>query len=176
MTKFKTITPQKAAQWLAKGEAMLVDVRNPDEFAAQHIAGSVNLPLDRCASGCTTLPQGKKIIVHCLFGKRGASACETMCSQRDDLQLYNIEGGLMAWQTAGLEVENKVSGPQKMSVQRQFQIALGLLLVVFTALGFLLGPVFYWMLGLVGLGLINAGRTGWCGITKALRYMPWNKV
>jgi len=171
MAEYKTIDAKTAAAWLEKGEALLVDVRNPEEFAAQHIAGSVNLPLGRCGEVCANLPQGKKIIVHCLFGKRGASACEAMCAKRDDLKLYNLEGGLAAWQAAGLEVQ----GPKGMPLQRQVQVMLGLLLVGFTFMGLLVNHWWYLPSGFIGLGLLNAGLTGWCGMAKVLQKMPWNR-
>ena len=58
---------------------------------------------------------------------------------------------------------------------RQVQVAVGVLVVVFTLAGFGVHPLFHALAGLTGLGLINAGVTGWCGMAMLLAKMPWNR-
>lgn len=85
-------------QWLENNEAILVDVREPPEFAAVHIAGATLVPLATVST--TTLPQAhnKKLVIYCRSGKRSVTACEALLQQNPALTLYNLEGGVLAWQ------------------------------------------------------------------------------
>jgi hypothetical protein len=92
-------------------------------------------------------------------------------AEQSDLDVYNIEGGLDAWAAAGLPMETGTVLP----LNRQVQVAVGVLVVVFTLAGFGVHPLFHALAGLTGLGLINAGVTGWCGMAMLLAKMPWNR-
>lgn len=167
----KTITPLEAKAWLDRNEAVLLDVREAAEYKATHILGSHWIPLGQISAA--RLPRGhhKKILIHCQAGKRGEKACTTLMAEQSDLDVYNIEGGLNAWAAAGLPMQTGTVLP----LNRQVQVAVGLLLVLFTVAGFGVHPVFHILAGLMGLGLINAGVTGWCGMAMVLAKMPWNR-
>lgn len=167
----KTITPLEAKAWLDRNEAVLLDVREAAEYKATHIPGSHWIPLGQISAA--RLPRGhhKKILIHCQVGKRGEKACTTLMAEQSDLDVYNIEGGLNAWAAAGLPMQTGTVLP----LNRQVQVAVGLLLVLFTVAGFGVHPVFHILAGLMGLGLINAGVTGWCGMAMVLAKMPWNR-
>jgi rhodanese-related sulfurtransferase len=167
----KTITPLEAKAWLDRNEAVLLDVREAAEYKATHILGSHWIPLGQISAA--RLPRGhhKKILIHCQAGKRGEKACTTLMAEQSDLDVYNIEGGLNAWAAAGLPMQTGTVLP----LNRQVQVAVGLLLVLFTVAGFGVHPVFHILAGLMGLGLINAGVTGWCGMATVLAKMPWNR-
>ena len=167
----KTITPLEAKAWLDRNEAVLLDVREAAEYKATHIPGSHWIPLGQISAA--RLPRGhhKKILIHCQAGKRGEKACTTLMAEQSDLDVYNIEGGLNAWAAAGLPMQTGTVLP----LNRQVQVAVGLLLVLFTVAGFGVHPVFHILAGLMGLGLINAGVTGWCGMAMVLAKMPWNR-
>ena len=167
----KTITPLEAKAWLDRNEAVLLDVREAAEYKATHIPGSHWIPLGQISAA--RLPRGhhKKILIHCQVGKRGEKACTTLMAEQSDLDVYNIEGGLNAWAAAGLPMQTGTVLP----LNRQVQVAVGLLLVLFTVAGFGVHPVFHILAGLMGLGLINAGVTGWCGMATVLAKMPWNR-
>lgn len=60
-------------RWRETPDAILLDVRTPEEYRAGHVPGAVNLPLDRLAEG--KLPQGRPIFAYCLSGARSARAC-----------------------------------------------------------------------------------------------------
>lgn len=167
----KTITPLEAKAWLDRNEAVLLDVREAAEYKATHIPGSHWIPLGQISAA--RLPRGhhKKILIHCQAGKRGEKACTTLMAEQSDLDVYNIEGGLNAWAAAGLPMQTGTVLP----LNRQVQVAVGLLLVLFTVAGFGVHPVFHILAGLMGPGLINAGVTGWCGMAMVLAKMPWNR-
>jgi rhodanese-related sulfurtransferase len=89
-------------QGLREGSLLLVDVREPHEFAAGHIPGSVSHPLSSFdASG---LPDGKRIVFSCAAGVRSVRAIEfAQAAGRDIREHY--KGGVKDWAAAGEPVE-----------------------------------------------------------------------
>ena len=105
MQKFKTIDPITAHELLNNNEAILIDVREPEEYKEVHIAGAHLIPLGMIENNKLPVEcSNKKIIIHCKMGKRGSMACMKLLSENPNLDIYNIEGGIMAWENAGLEV------------------------------------------------------------------------
>src|SRR3546814_7217221 len=94
-------------------------------------------------------------------------------SDRAGAPCYLIEGGIYAWRRAGLEVA--ADRRQPLEMMRQVQLAAGGLALLGVALGFLVGPGFFALSAFVGAGLMLAGGTGWCGMARLLRHMPWNR-
>ncbi len=95
-----------ANEWLNNNEAILIDVREPEEYKEVHIEGAHLIPVGSIENN--KLPpdaKNKKIIVHCKMGKRGSIACEKLLSENPDLDIYNIDGGIMAWENAGFSVK-----------------------------------------------------------------------
>jgi len=83
---------------LADGSLVLVDVREPHEFAAGHIPGSVSLPLSTFDPG--QIPDGKRVVFSCAAGIRSARAAEfAQASGRDIREHY--KGGYKDWVEAG---------------------------------------------------------------------------
>lgn len=169
----KYIDPQTAKRWLDANEAILIDVREPAEHASQKIKGAQLHPLGSIC--CGKLPQtDKKILIHCQKGIRGRNACEKLLAENDELEIYNIEGGIEAWEQADLPVQ---TGDKKtLPLDRQVQLTLGLSILVLGLLGYFVNPVFSLGAAFFGLGLTNAGLTGWCGLGKLMAKMPWNKA
>lgn len=69
-----TASPAQASQWLDGGDAVLIGVREPDEHASEHIAGSTLLLLSRFNPGAAQALSGKRLVLHCKGGKRSADA------------------------------------------------------------------------------------------------------
>lgn len=105
MTTIKTVDAKDAKEWLDKGEAVIVDVREPGEHAEVRIADATLIPLGTI--DVSKLPElaGKKLIIHCKMGKRGGAACEKLLAQNPGLDLYNLDGGIVSWLDAGFKVE-----------------------------------------------------------------------
>lgn len=103
----KSISPQIANEWLVSGEAILIDVRESEEFQAEHISYALSVPLSSIDTDFSALdiPSSQKIIFQCLKGMRGEKAC-ALISRKDCClnKIYNIEGGILAWKEAGLLV------------------------------------------------------------------------
>ncbi|HZP20107.1 MAG TPA: rhodanese-like domain-containing protein [Bauldia sp.] len=100
----KTIDAGKAAK-LHDGGAMLVDVREPGEFARSRIPGSRNLPLSRLASGELGLAPGQAAIFLCASGGRTTMYAAHLSQKAGNSPAYVLSGGLSAWAAAGLPVE-----------------------------------------------------------------------
>ena len=69
-------TPRQVQQWLRSGETVLIDVREPDEHAREHIAGSRLIPLSRfdAAQAASCAKPGQRIALHCRSGMRSMDA------------------------------------------------------------------------------------------------------
>lgn len=95
-------------EWLINHEAILVDVRDPEERAETSIPDSISIPILNISK--RTIQQAiqakysnlnKKLVMHCQFGKRGGKACEKLLLEDPTLQVYNLEGGISSWMMAG---------------------------------------------------------------------------
>jgi len=165
-----TVDPVTLQQWLKDGSAILVDVREPAEYRTSHIREARLMPLS--GLDARALPRLHKIVVHCVKGGRGDAACEKLLKQEPGLEVFNLEGGLEGWTRAGLSVER---GEQKvLPLDRQVQLAIGILLLGGVALTLLVHPGFLWLVAFIGGGLTVAGLTGFCGMARLLARMPWN--
>lgn len=166
-------TMLSAAQAHGLGGALLLDVRTPGEFRAAHVAGSISQPLDHLdpASLQTLLTPGRACVVLCQSGNRARKAAERLKAAGLS-GIFVVEGGLQAWQAAGLPVEK---GAGVLSLERQVRIGAGLLVLTGIALGTWVHPGFYGLSAFVGAGLVFAGITDWCGMGLLLARMPWNR-
>ncbi|MBP6512340.1 MAG: thioredoxin [Bacteroidia bacterium] len=84
-----------------KSNAIILDVRTPEEFAAGHVKGAVNLNIHDAAfkSGLAKLDKSKPVFVYCKSGSRSADAT----AQMKDMgfgEVYNFGGGMLAWSNA----------------------------------------------------------------------------
>lgn len=156
-------------RWLDDGSATLVDVREPAEYRACHIAEARPIPLGKIDVG--HLPSSGRIVIHCLKGGRGASACEKLLQQNPALEIYNLAGGIDAWMTAGLPVR---AGKRVLPLDRQVQLTIGIILLAVSGLTLLVSPLFVLAASVIGLGLLTAGATGLCGLARLIAHAPWN--
>lgn len=168
----KTIKATELKKRLDKDEVLLVDVREPAEHRAESIDKAYLIPLGEIS--LEKLPsKSRPIVIHCRSGKRSEDAGKKLLAQDPMLQIYSLDGGIIAWQQAGFDI-NK-SGSYRLPLDRQTQLAAGFLAFLGTVLGTLVASEFYILPGFVGLGLMFAGLTGWCGMARLLAKMPWNQ-
>lgn len=166
----QVIDVAKARQLVAEG-AILVDVREPDERAREHIPGTKHAPLSSLQRVETS--GAMAVIFHCRSGARtGANAARL--GDAAGCEAYLLEGGLEAWKRAGLPVATDRKQP--IEIMRQVQITAGSLVVVGVVLGFWIAPAFFALSAFVGAGLVFAGVSGWCGMARLLGLMPWNRA
>lgn len=81
-------------------EALIVDVRTPQEFFAGHVPGAVNYPLEGIDLWADRLPKDRPIYVYCRSGNRSRQAVEYL-ARRGYTQLYHVQGGVLAIEAAG---------------------------------------------------------------------------
>jgi rhodanese-related sulfurtransferase len=164
-----TIAAPEAKQLIDQG-ATLIDIREADEHAREHIARARNLSLS-----ALTLLEGTSdpIIFHCRTGKRTATSASQLEAAAGQRKAYILAGGLDGWKTAGLSTVTDASAP--IEIFRQVQIAAGSLVVLGVLLGSLVAPQLYALSAIVASGLIFSGISGWCGMAELLSLMPWNR-
>jgi rhodanese-related sulfurtransferase len=160
------------SEWLRSGQALIVDVRPPEMFAAERIPGAVSLPLPTL--GRSTLPDfgNRKLVLQCEVGIASEKGARKLLQEGALSEVYHLPGGLRAWKRAGLAVEGS---PVGLSVPRQVQIAAGSLVVLGVVLGGLVSPRFLLLSAFVGAGLVFSGVTGTCGMGAMLARMPHNR-
>lgn len=163
----QTITPDEARRRIEAG-AVLVDIRDPDEYARAHIPCARNLPLAQIGR----IDGVPEVIFHCRSGMRTAANAAALAAATD-APVYLLEGGIDAWRKAGLDCA--VDRKQPLEIMRQVQIAAGLMVLAGVLLGFALDPLWFGLAAFVGAGLTVAGITGWCGMARLLAVMPWNR-
>ncbi|MGQ9864860.1 MAG: rhodanese-like domain-containing protein [Pseudanabaenaceae cyanobacterium] len=149
------------------GEVILVDIREPSEYAGEHIPEAISLPLSRLRP--EDLPTAKPVVLYCQSGNRSAQALARVGHS----SVSHLRGGLIAWKAGGHPVTVNRKAP--ISLMRQVQIVAGSLVVLGTVLGAFVSPWFLLLSGFVGSGLVFAGVTNTCGLAMLLAQLPYNR-
>jgi hydroxyacylglutathione hydrolase len=95
--------PMVAEELASADPPLLLDIRNPREWATEHIASSVNIPLNHLQERIAEIPRDRRIAVHCAGGYRSSIAASIL-HQYGITNLIEMAGGLAAWDTAKLPV------------------------------------------------------------------------
>lgn len=93
------LSPLELQQWLAdssRAAPLLLDVREPHEYALCHIAGSLPLPLGELPARVGELDQNAEIVAICHHGMRSFRA-GSFLEQAGFAHVYNLQGGVDAW-------------------------------------------------------------------------------
>jgi rhodanese-related sulfurtransferase len=98
---------QAQAVLQAQPEAVTLDVRTPEEFATGHLAGASLLDFNsgEFAARLGELPTDATYVLYCRSGNRSAQAA-AMMREAGFREVYEVDGGIQAWQAAGLPVES----------------------------------------------------------------------
>jgi len=81
------------------GGAVVVDVREPDEYAGGHVPGAVNIPLAQVPARVADVPAGGRVFVVCASGNRSKKATDAL--RADGLDAVSVRGGTKGWVQAG---------------------------------------------------------------------------
>jgi rhodanese-related sulfurtransferase len=154
------------------GAAQLVDVRSGGEFAAGHVPGAVNIPLEEIERRLGDLDAEQTLVLICKGGTRAGIAAEFLKDKRGDVAV--LQGGTEAWAKAGLPLV--VSAKSRWALERQVRLAAGLLVLISVVLSLTVYPSMLYLAGFVGLGLTGAGLTDFCPMAILLAKMPWNRA
>jgi rhodanese-related sulfurtransferase len=169
-----TLDPPNA-KYLVEQGALLVDIREADEHAREQIPGARHLPLSKFDVMDLGVAEGKPVIFHCRSGARTAANARRLAAKAGNaLQAFIIEGGLDAWKKAGLP--GLINRRQPLELQRQMQIGAGFLALIGSLLALFVSSWFFVIPAFVGTGLITAGVAGFCGMTRILMRLPWNRA
>jgi len=99
--KVHDLTPDDVSKGMAEGRYLLVDVREPNEVAAEAYPGAVVVPLSTFDPEAIPDPQGKQIVFACRSGKRSVTA--SLAAQAAGLPYdKHLAGGMLGWKAAGL--------------------------------------------------------------------------
>jgi len=101
----KNIDAATLKHWMDKGEAILVDVREPAEHSAGVIPGAILMPLGNVANFKLPDIKGKKVVMQCRSGARSLTAGEILLKGNPDLDIYNLAGGILEWAAAGHSIK-----------------------------------------------------------------------
>lgn len=100
------LNPTQATLLINREDALVIDVREPDEYAAGHLPESRNVPVARLAERAGDFEKFKDspIIVVCASGARSAGSCKQL-EKLGFSKVHNLDGGINAWRVAGLPVK-----------------------------------------------------------------------
>jgi rhodanese-related sulfurtransferase len=107
------IDAQTLKAWLACGDTILVDVREPVEYVREHIVGAQLMSL--CSLDASQLPRDKRIVLCCASGNRSQTAARRLGLPG----LAHLEGGLFAWKAYGFPTVKKPQ-PVRLASMRRF--------------------------------------------------------
>jgi adenylyltransferase/sulfurtransferase len=85
---------------------IVIDVRTSEEYASGHIPGAVNIPFDQVVERITEVDAARGVALYCMVGPRARKGEAALLAAGHDKVLH-LEGGLAAWQAAGLPVVGK---------------------------------------------------------------------
>jgi rhodanese-related sulfurtransferase len=172
----RDVDPATVQAWLAEGRCQLIDVREADEYAREHIAGAVLHPLSRFNPAALQPKSGQCVVMQCRSGRRSADAAkQALVALGNRAEIYNLTGGIEAWKRASLPVETNRQAPP-LGVLQQTQFAIGSMVLAGLALGWFVHPVGYLLSAFMGVGLLFAALSGLCPLASLIARMPWNQI
>jgi rhodanese-related sulfurtransferase len=95
------LTPQQVHDAMRQGHIVLIDVREPQEYASEHIHGALLFPLSTFDPAALPAADSRPIVFQCGSGKRSAMAVARCQAAGVDVSRH-LKGGIMAWKQAGL--------------------------------------------------------------------------
>jgi rhodanese-related sulfurtransferase len=169
------VTPNAVAPLINQGtDVKLIDVRTAAEFESAHIPGSYNVPLDQLPEHREVLRShltGPTVLV-CRSGTRARQA-EQLLREVDLTALHVLDGGVTAWEQAGLPINR---GRQRWSMERQVRGVAGGLVLTGVLGSAIAWPPLKWLAAFVGGGLLFSAITDSCGMAALLGRLPWNRA
>ena len=148
-----------------------VDVRSASEFAAGHIPGAINIPLEQVCVREGDIRRERPLVLVCQSGRRAGMAAEALASTHPHAKV--LEGSTAAWIAEGYPVVRGTSS--SWSLERQVRLVAGILILVTVGLSFLFSANWLFVTAFIGAGLTFAGATNICGMGLLLAAMPWNR-
>lgn len=100
---YKVITPAMATQMINQQDALILDIRPDNEYVGGHIVNSTHIPLSYLNDRLSEIDKykNKPVIAVCRSGHRSSAACATLKKAGFE-SVYNLSGGVLAWENANL--------------------------------------------------------------------------
>lgn len=153
------------------GQFQAVDVRSPSEFAAGHIPGTINMPMEQVEGRLADLNRGLPVVLVCKSGARAEVTRRILASHLPNVGVLN--GGTDAWTASRLPLVQCQAS--RWALERQVRLSAGVLILVSLILAVWVNMAWLGLTAFVGAGLTFAGVTDICGMGLLLARMPWNK-
>ena len=166
------ITAREASRQIDADNALLLDVRGFDEFAAGHAASALCIPLPDLERRAGQIPTDRPVFVMCASGNRSKMAVERLRALGFD-NMVDVEGGFTSWEKAGLPVEKQRG---VIPLERQVRGVAGAMVFAFTLLALFVHSAFLYGALFVGFMLLLSAVTGLRPMLSLLKLMPWNQV
>lgn len=98
-------TPEMTVEQLAArlDDGVVVDVREPDEYAAGHVPGALPIPMGQLTGRLAELPREKPVFVVCASGNRSRPMTDLLRAAGYDA--FSVTGGTLGWAQAGRPIE-----------------------------------------------------------------------
>ncbi|MEU3572229.1 rhodanese-like domain-containing protein [Kitasatospora sp. NPDC036755] len=157
------------------GQLTLIDVRSPGEYAAGHIPGALNVPLDQLDRALPALRQAAgqgEIAVVCAAGPRAANACGRLAEA--GIPTLTLTGGTNAWAGAGRPLEQVAGARRVWALDRQVRLVAGSLVLAGVLVDLAL-PGARWLSAAVGGGLAFSALSNTCAMGSMLSKLPYNR-
>jgi hydroxyacylglutathione hydrolase len=103
-TVLPSVSPEEARDLVASNNALIVDVREPHEWAEARIPRAKHIPLREVRERHVEIPRDRPVILQCRSGHRSAGATRTLLELGFN-NVHNLEGGIGDWAADGLPIE-----------------------------------------------------------------------
>ncbi|MDV6013796.1 rhodanese-like domain-containing protein [Haloechinothrix sp. LS1_15] len=152
--------------------ARFIDVRTPGEFAAVHIPGSYNIPLELLREHSDELRthHDDPVVLVCASGARADQAQKAVQDAGFD-ELRVLDGGINDWARSGGPVN---TGSGVWSMERQVRLSAGSIVLLSVLASLVFAPA-VWLAAAVGAGFVFSAVTDTCGMAKVLAMLPHNR-
>ncbi|MEE2030808.1 rhodanese-like domain-containing protein [Rhodococcus chondri] len=168
-----SVDPHALSEQLDSGKNVrVIDVRTPGEFDTVHIPGAYNVPLDLLREHRDEFLAhfDESVVLVCRSGQRATDAEGTL-REAGLLNVHILEGGMNAWQAAGLNVNR---GAERWDLERQVRLVAGSI-VLGSVLGSVAAPKLKWLAAGIGGGLSFAALSNTCAMGMLLSKLPYNR-
>ncbi|QES46571.1 transporter [Streptomyces venezuelae] len=159
-------------------ELTVIDVRTPGEYAAGHLPGALNIPLDQLQRALTDLRHAADrgdILVVCASGARSENACKLLAEHH--IPTATLTGGTGAWTADGHDLHRPRTGARATwAMERQVRFTAGTIVLLCLLLGVLLHPAFQFIAAGIAGGLVFSALTNTCGMAALLAKLPHNRT
>lgn len=173
MTQINSISAEQLKELSHNPNLKIFDIREKDEYERDHIIGAQNVPSSILDTyNFKDLKETDIVVFYCELGCE-TNKCKAKLEKLPLKEVKILEGGLDAWRKIGCTVVKNEMAP--LPIMRQVQIMAGGLVVLGVILSYTISPSWILLSGLVGIGLIGSGISGYCGMARLLMKLPYNQ-